>query len=58
MADRACSRSGWRSPDPGSATAPRPIKAELAKRICRALRVHTQIEEEVFYPAFLAAATP
>src|ERR1700730_16406132 len=26
-------------------------KAELARKICRALTVHTQIEEEIFYPA-------
>lgn len=26
-------------------------KAELAKKICLALKVHTQIEEEIFYPA-------
>lgn len=25
-------------------------KAELAERICMALKVHTQIEEEIFYP--------
>ena len=31
-------------------------KAELAGSICYALRMHTQIEEEIFYPAFLAAA--
>lgn len=30
-------------------------KAELAGKICKALEVHTQIEEEIFYPAFLAA---
>ncbi len=30
-------------------------KADLAARICKALAVHTTIEEEVFYPAFLAA---
>ncbi|HTQ35924.1 MAG TPA: hemerythrin domain-containing protein [Steroidobacteraceae bacterium] len=30
-------------------------KAELADRICAALRVHTEIEEEMFYPAFLEA---
>ena len=28
-------------------------KAELAAKICTALKVHTQIEEEIFYPAFL-----
>jgi hemerythrin-like domain-containing protein len=26
-------------------------KADLAKKICLALKVHTQIEEEIFYPA-------
>lgn len=31
-------------------------KAELADSICYALKMHTQIEEEIFYPAFLAAA--
>ena len=31
-------------------------KAELAGSICYALRLHTQIEEEIFYPAFLSAA--
>ncbi len=30
-------------------------KRDLATRICKALTVHTQIEEEIFYPAFLAA---
>ena len=30
-------------------------KSELAGRICSALRVHTTIEEEIFYPAFLEA---
>lgn len=30
-------------------------KASLAKNICNALRAHTAIEEEIFYPAFLAA---
>src|SRR5436190_7132338 len=27
----------------------------LATQICNALKVHTQIEEEIFYPAFLEA---
>jgi hemerythrin superfamily protein len=27
----------------------------LARNICRALRLHTSIEEEIFYPAFLEA---
>jgi hemerythrin superfamily protein len=31
------------------------VKATLAGQICKALMVHTQIEEEIFYPAFLAA---
>jgi hemerythrin superfamily protein len=30
-------------------------KRELASKICTALKVHTQIEEEVFYPAFIDA---
>jgi hemerythrin superfamily protein len=30
-------------------------KQLLADQICQALRVHTQIEHEIFYPAFLAA---
>jgi hemerythrin superfamily protein len=30
-------------------------KAELAKKICHALKVHTTIEEEIFYPAYLEA---
>ncbi len=30
-------------------------KQELATNICKALKVHTQIEEELFYPAFLEA---
>jgi hemerythrin superfamily protein len=28
-------------------------KQKLADQICTALKVHTQIEEEIFYPAFL-----
>ena len=28
---------------------------EIATQICNALKVHTTIEEEIFYPAFLAA---
>jgi hypothetical protein len=31
------------------------VKQKLAVQICNALTVHTQIEEEIFYPAFLAA---
>jgi hemerythrin superfamily protein len=30
-------------------------KQALAANICNALTVHTEIEEEIFYPAFLAA---
>ncbi|MEP7314488.1 MAG: hemerythrin domain-containing protein [Pseudomonadota bacterium] len=30
-------------------------KAKLAEQICTALTVHTQIEEEIFYPAFIEA---
>ena len=30
-------------------------KQLLASQICQALKVHTQIEAEIFYPAFLAA---
>ncbi len=30
-------------------------KLELAGNICKALKVHTSIEEEIFYPAFLEA---
>jgi hemerythrin superfamily protein len=30
-------------------------KQQLAAKICDALTVHTRIEEEIFYPAFLAA---
>ncbi|MFZ5668102.1 MAG: hemerythrin domain-containing protein [Pseudomonadota bacterium] len=30
-------------------------KARLSERICLALKVHTQVEEEVFYPAARAA---
>jgi len=30
-------------------------KEKLAAQICTALTVHTEIEEEIFYPAFLAA---
>ena len=30
-------------------------KTQLAAQICKALKVHTQIEEEIFYPAFLEA---
>jgi len=30
-------------------------KQKLAQQICQALKVHTEIEEEIFYPAFLEA---
>lgn len=30
-------------------------KAELAAQICAGLTIHAQIEEEIFYPAFVAA---
>ena len=30
-------------------------KVDLARKICKALKVHTQIEEEIFYPAYLEA---
>jgi hemerythrin superfamily protein len=30
-------------------------KQSLAQKICQALKVHTQIEAEIFYPAFLEA---
>jgi hemerythrin superfamily protein len=30
-------------------------KADLANKICTALKVHTSIEEEIFYPAFMEA---
>jgi len=32
------------------------VKSRLAERICAALKVHTTIEEEIFYPAFLEQA--
>jgi hemerythrin superfamily protein len=32
-------------------------KQQLATNICAALTVHTTIEEEIFYPAFLSATT-
>jgi hemerythrin superfamily protein len=31
-------------------------KQQLASNICAALTVHTTIEEEIFYPAFIAAS--
>ena len=30
-------------------------KQSLAQKVCQALKVHAQIEEEIFYPAFLEA---
>src|SRR5436190_1630030 len=30
-------------------------KSSLAAKICLALKTHTQIEEEIFYPAFIEA---
>lgn len=33
----------------------KPRKAKLVAQICKELTVHTQIEEEIFYPAFQAA---
>ena len=30
-------------------------KAKLADQICKALKIHTQLEEEIFYPEFLEA---
>jgi hemerythrin superfamily protein len=30
-------------------------KVDLARKICQALTIHTMIEEEVFYPAYLEA---
>jgi hemerythrin superfamily protein len=32
-----------------------PRKQDLAQRICQALKIHTEIEHEIFYPAFLEA---
>jgi hypothetical protein len=32
-----------------------PQKLQLAQKICQALKVHTTIEHEIFYPAFLEA---
>ena len=36
-------------------TADEARQGTLAQHICHALRLHTTIEEEIFYPAFLAA---
>jgi hemerythrin superfamily protein len=44
---------GWFEEFEGSRSDRR--KQELAAKICKALKVHTQIEEEIFYPAFLEA---
>jgi hemerythrin superfamily protein len=44
---------GWFSEFQKSKSAAK--KQQLASRICEALIVHTTIEEEVFYPAFLEA---
>lgn len=35
--------------------APAPARRALAEKICEALKVHAQIEEEIFYPAVRAA---
>ena len=39
----------WFDAFEGAGSGPRKLK--LAKQICLALKVHTQIEEEIFYPA-------
>jgi hemerythrin superfamily protein len=44
---------GWFEQFDKARTAAR--KLELANRICNALTVHTRIEEEIFYPAFILA---
>jgi hemerythrin superfamily protein len=44
---------GWFSEFEKSKSAPK--KQQLASKICEALTVHTTIEEEIFYPAFLEA---
>lgn len=43
----------WFKQFKGSRTASR--KEKLAEKICDALKIHTRIEEEIFYPAFLVA---
>jgi len=43
----------WLSSLESRAAAPK--KQQLATNICSALTIHTQIEEEIFYPAFLEA---
>ena len=54
-----CSRPITGRSRTGSSSAKKAKKAErkqgLAEKICKALRVHTRVEEELFYPAFLAA---
>ena len=40
---------GWFEDFENTESAPK--KRKLAAQICKALRVHTQIEEEIFYPA-------
>ena len=56
----ACSRQdhrqveGWFSSFEKSRSGQR--KQQLASKICSALKVHTRIEEEIFYPAFLELA--
>jgi hemerythrin superfamily protein len=44
---------GWFEEFDSSRSASR--KRDLANRICMALKAHTTIEEEIFYPAFLEA---
>jgi hemerythrin superfamily protein len=44
---------GWFSEFEGARNVSK--KRHLASRICEALTVHTTIEEEIFYPAFLEA---
>jgi hemerythrin superfamily protein len=44
---------GWFSEFEGARSGSK--KQQLASRICEALTVHTTIEEEIFYPAFLQA---
>jgi len=44
---------GWFEAFEGARTTRR--KLDLAQKICTALAVHATIEEEIFYPAFLAA---
>jgi hemerythrin superfamily protein len=44
---------GWFEEFENTESAPK--KRKLATEICKALRVHTQIEEEIFYPACRSA---